>query len=168
MAGRLRDQRIQSIAIKTAQSQFGSVRKAQQRIARAGRCYFADAVFRDNQPAVNAREFGRIELRLEPRKTFAQQVNCRPDMQCKIVALRLDPIDVAELDDRDTTALLDGDIREIGRSRNHGRRDQLEALDFAYEARGVCDCEKAGDAEQDGSPVGYELFAQSDQKRTVL
>src|SRR5262245_22507898 len=66
----------------------------------------------DDRRAVDASEGARVELGLERADRLAMQVGLAADVERDVVALRLDPVDVAGGDDRRATAELDQEALE--------------------------------------------------------
>ena len=75
-----------AFAISAAQPQFRSVAQFEQRVAGAERRDLGNAIDGDDRAAMNSRELPGIQLRLQARQAFPNQVNRRPGMEGDIVA----------------------------------------------------------------------------------
>ena len=103
---------VQSLAIRSRESELGSVSQHDDRIAGEPRLYFYDPVDVHNVAPVDADERARVELRLDARGRHANEMTRSANVQADVITIRLPPIDVRGAHDLENTVHLHRDAVE--------------------------------------------------------
>jgi len=117
---------------------------------------FLNAVYVDDGRTVHPHEQARIQLRFEPVHRLSNEVRLSADVQADVVASRLAPVDVRDLDEVDAPARLDDE--PFARGDRSGRRRRSRG-------RRLCIWQQAEDMAPDGGrPTLGQVLAREGER----